>query len=98
MEKYISKSAVVAEIERLMSNGQVKLQESQESNDEESYVVWSEHIATCIKVLSFLDTIEMKEVDLDAFGVLAQHLLACDAHGVTPKYSDRELDLLEKNQ
>lgn len=36
------------------------------------------------------------EVDFDAFGVLAEHLLACDAHGVTPKYSDRELDLLEK--
>lgn len=64
MEKYISKTALVAEIEKLISNGQVKLQESQESNDHENYIVWAEHIATCIKVLSLIDTLEMKEVDL----------------------------------
>jgi len=63
--KLIDKDALVAKIERLISNGQVKLQESQESNDYESYVAWAEHIATCIKVLSFLDTLEVKEVDLD---------------------------------
>lgn len=65
MGKYIDKDALVAEIERLISNGQVKLQESQESNDNESYVAWAEHIATCIKVLSFINTLEVKEVDLD---------------------------------
>ena len=65
MEKqYIDKTALVTEIERLISNGQVKLQESQESNDCESYVAWSEHIATCIKILSIIDTLEVKEVDL----------------------------------
>lgn len=63
MAQYIDKSALVAEIEKLISNGQVKLQESQESNDYESYIAWSEHIATCIKVLSFIDTLEVKEVE-----------------------------------
>lgn len=62
---YIDKAVVVAEIERLISNGQVKLQESQESNDYESNVAWSEHIATCRKVLSFINTLEVKEVDLE---------------------------------
>lgn len=63
----INKAALVAEIEKLISNGQVKLQEAQECNDDESYVAWSEHIATCIKILSFLDTLEVKskEVDLE---------------------------------
>ena len=65
MEKYIPKSALVAEIERLISNGQVKLQKSQENNDYENYVVWAEHIATCIKVLSLIDTLEVKDVDLE---------------------------------
>ena len=65
MEKYISKSALVAEIERLILNGQTKLKESEECNDYESYVAWAEHIATCIKILSFLDTLEAKEEDLE---------------------------------
>jgi hypothetical protein len=43
-----------------------------------------------------LDTLEVKEVDLDALGVLAEHLIACDAHLVTPKYTDKELNLLEE--
>lgn len=63
--KLIDKDALVAEIEKLISNGQIKLQEAQECNDDESYVAWAEHIATCIKVLSFLDTLEVKEVDLE---------------------------------
>ena len=63
--KLIDKDALVAEIQKLISNGQVKLQESQESNDHENYIVWSEHIATCIMVLSLIDTLEVKEVDLE---------------------------------
>ena len=63
MEQYINKDTLVAEIERLISNGQVELQKSQENNDEENYIVWAEHIATCIKVLSLIDTLEVKEVD-----------------------------------
>ena len=60
MTKYISKAAVVAELERLISNGQTKLKESEECNDCESYVALAERIATCINVLSFLDTLEVK--------------------------------------
>ena len=59
MTQYIDKSALVAEVERLISNGEVKLKESQESNDYESYVAWAEHIATCIRVETFIDTLEV---------------------------------------
>ena len=41
-------------------------------------------------ISSFLDTLEVKEVDLDALGIIAEHLIACEAHGVTPKYRDRD--------
>ena len=63
--KLIDKLAVTAEIERLILNGQTKLKESEERKDYESYVALAERIATCINVLSFLDTLEAKEVDLE---------------------------------
>ena len=65
MEQYIKKPALVEEIEKLISNGKLKCQQSQENNDQVSYIAWSEHIATCEKILSFLDTLEVKEVDLE---------------------------------
>ena len=64
MKQYIDKAAVVVEIEKLISSGKLKCQQSQENNDQVSYIAWSEHIATCGKILSFLDTLEVKEVDL----------------------------------
>lgn len=63
--KLIDKDAVVAEIEKLISNGKLKCQQSQENNDQVSYIAWSEHIATCGKILLILDTLEVKEVDLE---------------------------------
>lgn len=72
----IDKGKVVAEIERLISNGQTKLKESEECKDWESYVALAERIATCINVLSFLDTLETKEVDLEK--ELEQYLYAND--------------------
>ena len=65
MEQYIPKAALVAEIEKLILNGKLKCQQSQENNDQVSYIAWSEHIATCGKILSFINTLEVKEVDLE---------------------------------
>ena len=64
-KQYISKSAVVEKIERLISIGQVVLQESQESNDYEGKITWLEHITTCKNILDFLDTLETKELEED---------------------------------
>ena len=63
--KLIDKDALVAEIEKLISNGKLKCQQSQENNDQVSCIAWSEHIATCGKILLFLDTLEVKEVNLE---------------------------------
>ena len=68
MAHYIDKDRIVAGVEKLISNGQTKLKESEECNDYESYVAWAERIATCINVLSLLDTLEVEEsisVDLE---------------------------------
>ena len=61
--KVIDKDKVVSEIERLVSNGKLKCQQSQENNDQVSYIAWSEHIATLGKIISFLDTLEAKEAE-----------------------------------
>ena len=83
--KLIDKDKIVAEIER-------RIKRFREEKDSVSIVKTNTYKGN----LSFLDTLDVKEVDLDALGVLAEHLIACDAHLVTPKYTDKELDLLEE--
>lgn len=65
MAKYINKADAVAKIEELISNAKIKCQQSQENNDQVSYIAWSEHIAACGKILSLLNTLEVKEIDLE---------------------------------
>ena len=43
------------EIERQIEEGKAKCQQSQENNDYESFVAWSEHVATCGKLLVFIN-------------------------------------------
>ena len=83
--KLIDKDKIVAEIER-------HIKRFREEKDSVSIVKTN----TYKGILSFLDTLDVKEVDLDALGVLAELLIASDAHMVTPKYTDKELDLLEE--
>ena len=64
MAQYVSKDALVAEMEKLIANGKEKCQQSKENNSPGSYIAWSEHIATCGKILSYINTLEVKEVDL----------------------------------
>ena len=60
----IDKDALVTKIGALISNGKFKCQQSQEDCDYENYVAWSEHVATCEKILSLIDTLEVKEGEL----------------------------------
>ena len=73
MKQYINKSTLVEKIEKQIEFGKFKCQQSQENNDRESYVAWSEHIATCGKILSLLNTLEAKVDSLDKFKTL-QHI------------------------
>jgi len=81
--KLIDKAAVVAEIERRIK--------SLNKDRDFKYLQIKELEA----LLSSLDAIEVREVDLGALGTLAEHLIACDAHGIAPKYRDGELGILE---
>ena len=90
-KQYIDKSALVAEIERIILNGQTKLKESEERQDYESYVALAERIATCINVLSILDTLEVKEVDNVKIGETQIYL---EDDGGEPPYEGKQwLDL-----
>lgn len=86
-QQYVDKAAVVAEIKRRMNEYNTPIDRLGSNNI---------RLHECKDILSFLDTLELKEVDLDTLGVLAEHLLACYAHGVSPNYNERELDLLTK--
>ena len=66
MTQYIDKSTLAAELEKQIEFGKFKCQQSQENNDQVSYITWSEHIATCGKILCFLDTLEVKEFNSES--------------------------------
>ena len=80
----IDKAAVVAEINKLKECFVNKRDDFEKG-----------YHSSLNAVSTFIDTLEVKEIDLDALGILAEHLIACDAHGITPIYKGRELDILE---
>jgi len=89
--KLIDKDALVAEIENLNSTyKKCPTRNSYEEGLKDGRLIGYKD------ALHKISTLEVKEVDLDALGVLAEHLIACDAHLVTPKYTDKELNLLEE--
>lgn len=61
----IDKDTLSAEIEKLIANGKEKCQQSKENNAPGSYIAWSEHIATCGKILSYINTLKAKDVNLE---------------------------------
>lgn len=50
------------EIERQIEKGKVKCQQSKENNNHESLVAWSEHVATCGKLLVFINSLPEEPV------------------------------------
>lgn len=60
MEKYISKSALVAEIERRINEINLDTIE-----DWRYRLQWEHDIEVMKNILSFIDTLEVKEVDFD---------------------------------
>lgn len=64
MAKYIDKDALVAEIRRMIKNAELYIEHHSDNNDRLSYSFEHQRLAMC-ELLSFLDTLEVKEVDLD---------------------------------
>ena len=90
MEQYIKKSALVSEIEKLIDEIYAGRPFDSLSSEQQTALWYVKSI------MSSINNLEVKEVDFGALGVLAEHLITCDAHLVTPKYTDKELDLLEE--
>lgn len=64
MTQYINKSAVVAEIERLIKNSEMYTKHHRDKNDKSRYAFEQQRLVMC-ELLSFLNTLEVKEVGVD---------------------------------
>jgi hypothetical protein len=64
MEQYIKKSAVMAEIRRYIKSAEAFLKYHHNRNDKSVYASEQEKLVMC-ELLSFLDTLETKEIDLE---------------------------------
>ena len=77
MTKYIDKSKIVAEIERRKSQLQTRITEL--GNFESNTLGLFQEVDLYDDIISFLDTLEPKEVDLEAeFDNYTKDILACD--------------------
>ena len=89
MTQYINKAAVVAEIDRL--------QETTMDENRNFLSSYHEGVFDGLSMLeSFLDTLEVKELDLDKLGEIARHLIAVKDHSEDMRLDKEEWLMLEK--
>ena len=89
MEQYIQKSALIAEIERRVTEGEKVAKEIPSS-------AIMGLIQAYNNTLSFIDTLEVKEVDLEKLGEIARHLIAVKEHIEDMRLDKEEWFMLEK--
>lgn len=53
------------ELEKEIEEGSIKCNKAKESNDRDSFVAWSEHISTCGKILTFINSLADKDIELE---------------------------------
>jgi len=87
MKQYISKDAVLAEIER---------RKKYYENIQMIKPVYESNIEDLNELHSFLDNLEMKEVDLEKLGEIARHLIAVKEHIEDMRLDKEEWFMLEK--
>ena len=80
MEQYIPKSALVAEIERRISNHNKELKHASDEDFVSSWASDEENQKLALTALiPFINTLEVKEVDLEKeFDDYTKDILACD--------------------
>ena len=64
MEKYIKKSAIMAEIRKYIKSAEAFLKYHHNKKDRLCYSIEHQRLTMC-ELLSFLDTLEVKDVDLE---------------------------------
>lgn len=65
MKQYIDKSAVITEIERIMDSENENINSFEQHRNTSEKQRYSARMALLEHILSFLDTLEVKEVDLE---------------------------------
>lgn len=98
MEQYISKSALVTEIERRISSfkKEKKTEKWSAGASQMNVVSLGARIAMLEEIKVLLDTIEVREVDLEKLGEIARHLIAVKEHIEDMRLDKEELFMLEK--
>ena len=101
MEKYISKSALVAEINKLTRENELYLDEN--TSDAVRFQKTGAYIVLC-DLLHFIDTLEVKEVDLelitgwfDHIAQIADDRMTLTNQKMTDAYALDEIKCLAKN-
>jgi hypothetical protein len=90
MTQYIDKDALVAEIERRKQ----KLLDHIICERDKEFACRTAHQLNGI--IDFLDTLEVKEVDLEKLGEIARHLIAVKEHIEDMRLDKEEWFMLEK--
>ena len=90
--KLIDKDALVAEIERLKADALQKKSQCKRSGLERMM----HQISAYNKMLAFISTLEVKEVDLEKLGEIARHLIAVKEHIEDMRLDKEEWLILEK--
>lgn len=73
MEQYISKSVLVAEIKRLAKVGHNNASAFDESRNERT--IWLQQADVCNRILSFVDTLEVKEWEDSTIADMAEEII-----------------------
>jgi Asp-tRNA(Asn)/Glu-tRNA(Gln) amidotransferase C subunit len=90
MTEYIDKDALVAEIERRKH----KLLDNIMFEHDKEWVVRTAHQLN--RIIMYLDTLEVKEVDLEKLGEIARHLIVVKEHIEDMRLDKEEWFMLEK--
>ena len=86
MEQYIPKSALVAEIKRRMD----------ENRGKQTLPQYFGMVEEDLNILSLIDTLEVKDMDLEKLGEIARHLIAVKEHIEDMRLDKEEWFMLEK--
>ena len=86
--KLIDKDALVAEIEKRIKE--------REEEEKKGWAYSRVKIVECEHILSFINTQEVKEVDLEKLGEIARHLIAVKEHIEDMRLDKEEWLMLEK--
>ena len=96
MVQYIDKDALAAEIEKIIADETESIKTFEHSKNVSEVQRSNARLSVLEHIRSFLDTLEVKEVDLKKLGEIARHLIAVKKHIEDMRLNKAEWFMLEK--